>query len=167
MNHKYLNCLAIIPVLTLIFFFYANPISAQTGIPPGSYKKTCKDIQVMPGYLLWALCEKADGSYEKSTLQFTKCDGDISNSNGKLSCKHKSRKQPPNGSYKKTCKDIRVDGKQLKAATAAEAQRFQKAATRIVVKTHMLKENGFIQIARRKTETGIKPRSNIKTAIKT
>lgn len=115
MNQRYYNFLAILPLLTLLFLFYTNPASAQTGIPPGSYKKTCKDIQVMPGNLLWAMCEKADGSYEKSTLQFTKCEGDISNSNGKLSCRQKAGKQPPNGSYKKSCKNIRVDGKQLKA----------------------------------------------------
>jgi len=114
MNHKYLNYLAIIPVLTLIFLFYTNPISAQTGIPPGSYKKTCKDIQII-ATKLWAVCEKADGSYEKSTLNYQHCEGDISNNNGRLSCRQKAGKQPPNGSYKNSCKNIRVDGKQLKA----------------------------------------------------
>jgi len=114
---NYFRFLVFFPVLILILFLssFTNPVSAQTGIPPGSYKKTCKDIQVMTGNLLWAVCEKADGSYEKSTLQFTKCEGDISNNNGKLSCNQKPGNQPPKGSYQNTCKNIRVEGKQLKA----------------------------------------------------
>lgn len=69
----------------------------------------------MTGNLLWALCEKTDGKYEKSTLQFSQCEGDISNNNGKLSCKTKPKKQPPKGTYQNSCKNIRVDGNQLKA----------------------------------------------------
>jgi len=114
MNHKYLAIFPVIAFLVLVLSFN-NPVIAQTGIPPGSYKDSCKDIQVMTGNLLWAMCEKANGEYQKSTLQFTRCEGDISNNNGKLSCKQKAGKQPPKGSYQNSCKNIRVDGKQLKA----------------------------------------------------
>jgi len=114
MNRKFIKYLAIFPLLTLLFLFYTDPVSAQTGTPPGSYKKSCKDIQII-ATKLWAVCEKADGSYEKSTLSYQHCEGDISNNNGRLSCKQKAGKQPPNGSYKNSCKNIRVDGNQLKA----------------------------------------------------
>jgi len=109
--------LLIVPVLALFLLILTNvhPVNAQIGVPAGSYKNSCKDIQVMPGSVLWAQCEKTDGKFEKSTLQFARCEGDISNNNGKLSCKQKPGKQPPSGSYKNSCKDIRVDGKELKA----------------------------------------------------
>lgn len=104
-----------IAALFLLILTNADYASAQIGVPPGSYKDSCKDIQVMPGSTLWAQCKKANGDYQKSTLRFANCEGDISNNNGKLSCKQKAGKQPPNGSYKNSCKNIRVDGKKLKA----------------------------------------------------
>ena len=77
--------LLIVPVLALFLLILTNvhPVNAQIGVPAGSYKNSCKDIQVMPGSVLWAQCEKTDGKFEKSTLQFARCEGDISNNNGK------------------------------------------------------------------------------------
>lgn len=117
MNRNYMSYLSVLAILipTLFLLNFTHPTQAQTGIPPGTYKKTCKDIQVMTGNLLWAMCKKTNGEYQKSTLQFTRCEGDISNNNGKLTCKEKLGKQPPKGSYQKTCKNIHVDGNKLKA----------------------------------------------------
>lgn len=76
--------LLIVPVLALFLLILTNlnPLYAQIGVPAGSYKNSCKDIQVMPGSVLWAQCEKTDGKFEKSTLQFARCEGDISNNKG-------------------------------------------------------------------------------------
>ncbi|MEM7008204.1 MAG: CVNH domain-containing protein [Thermodesulfobacteriota bacterium] len=119
MNQKYSSHIFIIPVIfgLLIFLPYlVSPSNAQTGIPPGSYKETCKDIQVMTGGLLWAQCKKADGNYETSTLRSNQCEGDISNNNGVLTCKKRQGKRPPSGSYESSCKDIRVSDGKLKAS---------------------------------------------------
>jgi len=114
------NCtyhILIVSVLALLLFLvsFSSPLRAQTGIPPGSYKNSCRNIQVMTGNVLWAVCDKRDGTSQKSTLRYLQCEGDISNNNGVLTCKKKPGKKPPSGSYQSTCKNIRVDGKQLKA----------------------------------------------------
>ncbi|MGB3728971.1 MAG: hypothetical protein WBA70_06965, partial [Thermodesulfobacteriota bacterium] len=76
MNTKSKYLLLIVPVLALFFLILTNvnPVSAQIGVPGGSYKNSCKDIQVMPGSTLWAQCETTDGKYEKSTLRFANCE---------------------------------------------------------------------------------------------
>jgi len=117
MNKKSGYRLIIIPGLMffLILLGFNTSASAQGNLPSGSYKESCKDIQKMPGNVLWAMCEKRDGTYQKSTLQLSECEGDISNNNGQLNCKKKPGKRPPSGSYQNSCKDIQVEGKQLKA----------------------------------------------------
>ena len=117
MNIKFAYNFLIIPAVVFLFFLlsFVNPLSAQAAVPQGSYKDSCKNIQVMTGNILWAQCEKTDGTFEKTTLQYLQCEGDISNNNGKLSCKKKAGKKPPSGSYQKSCKDINVDGNKLRA----------------------------------------------------
>lgn len=103
----------------LLFIFivfvgaYAN---AQKLVPNGSYKDTCRMIQVIGGTLI-AQCQKKDGTWRNSTLRYETCEGDIRNENGELKCKQKAKpvKPLPKGSYKSTCKDIRVDGDYLRA----------------------------------------------------
>ncbi|MCH8014073.1 MAG: CVNH domain-containing protein, partial [Candidatus Dadabacteria bacterium] len=117
MNKKSEYHLIIIPVLMffLILLSFHTSASAQGNLPPGSYKKSCKDIQLVAGNVLWAMCEKGDGKFQKSTLRLFDCEGDISNNNGVLTCKKKPGKRPPKGSYQNSCKDIQVEGKQLRA----------------------------------------------------
>ena len=117
MKKNILSTLLVMPVLFFFVVFIGSNLNAhaQGNLPPGSYKETCKDIQRMAGNILWANCQKADGSYHRSKLILAECEGDISNNNGVLTCKKSPGKQPPNGSYKNSCRNIRVDGKQLKA----------------------------------------------------
>ncbi len=120
MNHRLYYNFFIVPLvfLSLLVLPMVYSSLAQTGIPPGSYKKTCKNYKVISFGMLWAQCEKADGSYEVSTLKFPQCEGDISNQNGKLSCKNKQKpgKKSPSGCYQQSCKNIRVESSKLKAS---------------------------------------------------
>ncbi len=117
MKIKISNHLIIVPIIMffLLMFVFNTQVNAQANIPPGSYKKSCKDIQVVVGNVLWAMCEKGDGKFQKSVLRLAECEGDISNNNGVLACKKKPGKRPPSGSYQNSCKDIKVEGKQLRA----------------------------------------------------
>jgi len=81
-------------------------------LPKGSYKGTCKDIRV-DGKYLKADCRRKDGAWKYSDINYKDCDGDIFNDDGRLKC-NQSQKLPK-GSYKQSCRDIRVDGKYLKA----------------------------------------------------
>ena len=114
MTRKFLSYLLLFSGLLLLSLTINNYAIAQTGIPDGSYKKTCRDIQIIITQLR-AVCKKEDGSSQMSMLDYTLCEGDISNNNGKLTCKQKEGKKPPAGSYENSCKNIRVQDKKLKA----------------------------------------------------
>ncbi len=101
-------------ICSLISNVYAN---AQN-LPPGSYKDTCRSISVLGGTLT-AQCQRVDGSWKNTAIQYYDCEGGITNENGNLTCRHnpkpKPDKQLPKGSYKQSCKDSYVDGKWLYA----------------------------------------------------
>ena len=99
-------------ILSLITYGSAK---AQN-LPPGSYKDTCRSVQVLGGTLT-AQCQKADGSWKTTSIQFNNCEGGITNQNGNLTCTHRIKpvKPPPKGSYKQSCEDTSVDGKWLNA----------------------------------------------------
>lgn len=106
--------------ITIIFFalfLFSNIIAkAQGYVPPGSYKNTCSNIQVQFG-IISAQCQKTDGSWKATQLNYKDCEGDISNQNGVLTCKHspKPEKPLPRGSYKQSCQNAYVEGKWLYA----------------------------------------------------
>lgn len=83
--------------LCSLFFVGASEAKAQKNIPPGSYQKSCSDIQVKSNVLL-AICNPKSGfsmpiltagekfKYQSDIVDFFDCVGDISNSDGKLVC---------------------------------------------------------------------------------
>ena len=101
-------------ICSLISNVYAN---AQN-LPPGSYKDTCRSISVLGGTLT-AQCQRVDGSWKNTAIQYYDCEGGITNENGNLTCRHNPKPKPdkpiPKGSYKQSCKDSYVDGKWLYA----------------------------------------------------
>lgn len=78
-----------------LFFIGSSSVKAQ--IPPGSYQKSCSDIQVKSNVLL-AICNPKSPfslpgfpvgekfKYQSNITDFFDCVGDISNSDGKLVC---------------------------------------------------------------------------------
>lgn len=101
-------------VVTLLFC--TSYASGQGRVPHGSYQETCRGIQVVGSNLI-AQCKKIDGTWQNTTLVYATCEGDIRNDNGELKCKQKIKpsKPLPAGSYRKTCKDTRIDGDYLRA----------------------------------------------------
>ncbi len=106
--------------------------------PAGSYVQSCRDVKV-GGDDLHARCQTNDGSWRDAKLDdYRKCKGDIVNDNGKLRCVTgapvggggyygngpynnggyygaNAAGNGPNGSYTRTCMDIRVKGDDLHA----------------------------------------------------
>ncbi len=107
-----------VSVLILVIIFCTFTYVSASAQPKGSYKDTCRAINVIKGTLA-AQCQRVDGTWKSTALQYYDCEGDISNENGNLTCKHgtkpKPDKQLPKGSYKQSCKDAYVDGKWLYA----------------------------------------------------
>lgn len=113
-----INTLQIIRVFTIVLALAALSslsAAAQSKIPDGSYKKTCKDMRVVSDFLI-ASCENEKGQWVNTKINMEYCEGDIRNENGALKCKQKPAPKPPSGSYRNSCKDIKVQGNKLRAS---------------------------------------------------
>jgi hypothetical protein len=87
-------------------------------VPPGSYLQTCRDITATYDVLA-ATCRMRSGNWNYTTLSdYRDCDGDIVNTNGRLSCvrgPYEDDDWLPRGSYQETCRRERVEGDTLTA----------------------------------------------------
>ena len=82
--------------------------------PRGSYRETCRDVQVS-GNQLRARCQTTTGDWVSSSLKFGNCVGDIVNDNGRLECTRSGGRNVPRGDYAQTCRNIYVRGDTLRA----------------------------------------------------
>jgi hypothetical protein len=57
----------------------------EGGLPPGDYKLTCQDMHV-DGDRLFASCQKRNGDWRRTSLDFDRCSSPIVNDNGHLTC---------------------------------------------------------------------------------
>ena len=57
----------------------------EGGLPPGDYKLTCQDMRV-DGDRLSASCQKRNGDWRRTSLDFDHCSSPIVNDNGHLTC---------------------------------------------------------------------------------
>jgi CVNH domain len=55
------------------------------GLPGGDYAKTCHDIRTN-GTVLQAHCQKKDGSFRKTSIDYRGCRGTVINDDGYLRC---------------------------------------------------------------------------------
>jgi len=55
------------------------------GLPPGDYQLTCQNMRV-EGDKLYATCEKRNGGWRETKLDFDRCSSPIANDNGRLTC---------------------------------------------------------------------------------
>lgn len=104
-------------LLVAVFAASLGSAKAQGGPPPGSYRQSCVNIQ-MRFWTLFANCQDTDGRWRSAVLPDVKnCMGDITNINGELRCNRgegwRDRDSFPRGSYKETCRDIRLRGDML------------------------------------------------------
>ena len=101
-------------LLALILGLAHVPLAHALDQPEGSYRKTCKDARVH-GWTLEAQCKRRDGSLALSMINFRKCESPIENNDGRLTCKQSNRRHLPGGSYKDTCRHIRLHRHRLDA----------------------------------------------------
>ena len=102
--------------------FAGAPAPWQGGRPPGDYQQTCRDIRYS-GTILTANCQKRDGGWRGTSLDYRGCRGPVINDNGNLRCGeggpgyggNVGHGGLPRGDYKVTCQNIRMDGSTLVA----------------------------------------------------
>jgi hypothetical protein len=91
-----------------------------SGLPYGDYQQTCRNIR-NNGHRLDATCQKRNGDWRNTSIDYRDCRGAIVNDNGHLRCSdndgHSDRWHGgvPPGSYQQTCRNIRIDGDRLEA----------------------------------------------------
>jgi len=90
-------------------------------VPRGDYAETCRDIRVRLNSL-FARCKTREGYWVETTLDgFSRCTGAIENVDGQLRCPtdrdwDRDRDKwgyGPRGTYRESCRDIRVNGDRL------------------------------------------------------
>ena len=97
---------------------------AQTsGLPPGDYQQTCRDMRTSGSQLIGS-CQKKDGHWQNTSIDTTSCAGKIVNDDGQLRCasggtygggwQGPTQALPP-GDYQKTCQNIHINGSDLVA----------------------------------------------------
>ncbi|HMF91741.1 MAG TPA: CVNH domain-containing protein [Candidatus Angelobacter sp.] len=91
--------------------------------PRGSYRETCRDIDVR-GDQLRARCEDINGNWVPTSLDFDRCTGDIVNDNGHLECTRRGGRIIPPGNYTQSCSRIYVRGDTLRALCQTEDNRW-------------------------------------------
>ena len=82
-------------------------------LPEGSYKTSCRKIRT-DGYHLEAKCQKRDGGWRWTDINLYSCNRNIVNNNGRLEC-GSWQTRLPKGTYKQSCRKIRVEGHHLEA----------------------------------------------------
>ncbi|MEM7008569.1 MAG: CVNH domain-containing protein [Thermodesulfobacteriota bacterium] len=89
-------------------------------LPPGSYQNSCRNMDVR-GNILQAQCQRQDGSWRYTSIDYEDCYSDITNQNGRLQCGQRHHhNMVPRGSYKQTCRDIGMNGEILSAQCEKE-----------------------------------------------
>ena len=84
--------------------------SHDNWLPRGSYKDSCRDMNVEADEL-WARCQRQDGGWRQSSIDFRNCYRDITNDNGRLVCgRRHHHNMLPRGSYKDSCRDLSMNG---------------------------------------------------------
>jgi hypothetical protein len=83
-------------------------------LPPGSYTASCRNMAVERGHLE-AECQRLDGRWRQTRLDLDQCGRGIRNVDGHLECPEAQTIRLPPGSYRDSCRDYSMDGRQLEA----------------------------------------------------
>lgn len=102
-----------------------GPGRMYRGLPEGDYRQTCQNVR-MNGDRLEARCQKKDGGWRDTSMNYRACGGTIINDDGNLRCGGRGWQGGrmgrggwygglPQGGYQQTCQNIRMNGDRLEA----------------------------------------------------
>ncbi len=119
-------------LIAMAMAFCTGSAFCVQGPPPGSYRETCANIQMRNG-TLFANCQDVDGRWRSTVLpEAYECVGDVTNINGDLRCNRRDdwreRDSLPRGSYRETCRNIRMRGDTLTARCQTSGGRWLKTS---------------------------------------
>ena len=103
----------------------------QGGLPSGDYQQTCQDVRTN-GSVLEARCQKRDGGWRNTSLDYRRCSSTIVNDDGRLYCEQSGGSNwsgnIPSGSYSGTCQDVRSNGAVLEARCRTASGDWQRTS---------------------------------------
>src|SRR5438105_3796671 len=87
-------------IAALLCGLWASPATAEN--PQGSYLQSCGQVSPRPATgMLFARCQRRDGSWMNTRTFYQDCVGDLYNDDGRLRCWHTTL--VPSGSYLASC----------------------------------------------------------------
>ncbi len=105
----------------------------ENNAPAGSYQESCRNIQ-FDGRRLRAQCRNHDRNWRDTDLDTRDCDRDeeIVNDDGDLACRLRGGgaqegQEPPQGGYRRSCREIEFDGRYLTAQCTDERGKWRNA----------------------------------------
>lgn len=112
----------LIAIATFFMFIGGATRCVAQYIPPGDYVQTCRNIRTY-GNRLDADCQRWNGSWSRTSLDFGQCTGGVINNDGRLMCASGGygynqghwQSHLPAGDYVQTCRNIRFYGNRLDA----------------------------------------------------
>ena len=133
---------------------------SQQGPPPGSYVQSCANIQMRDGNL-YANCQDNDGRWRSTVLPAAyQCVGDVTNINGELRCNRRpdwrDQDSLPRGSYRLTCRSIRMRGDTLSAKCQASDGRWLRTSLNDVDRCvgEIVNDEGHLECGRQAWQAG-------------
>jgi hypothetical protein len=100
-------------------------------VPPGTYRETCVNIRMSYG-TLYANCQDRDGRWRSTSLpDVQRCTSEVTNIDGDLRCNRgegwRFADNLPRGSYRETCRNLRMRGDMLFARCETISGRWMNA----------------------------------------
>ena len=88
-------------------------------LPGGSWDQSCRNGSMQNG-MLYAQCQRTDGSRRDSSIDPRSCNGGrVANNNGNLVCESgggNANSEFPRGDWRDSCRDARMEGSILRAS---------------------------------------------------
>jgi hypothetical protein len=116
--------LSVLAMALLIGIPGTATVAQTSGLPPGDYQQTCRNIRANGNQLI-ASCQKKDGHWRNTSIDSSTCSGGIVNDDGQLRCagggsygggwQGPTQALPP-GDYQKSCQNIHINGSDLVAS---------------------------------------------------
>jgi hypothetical protein len=150
--------MAVVSVTILTALAQPTACWAQGGLPYGTYNRTCQNIR-MNGDTLSASCQKADGGWHNTSIDYRSCRGSqIINDNGYLRCgggqegwhSNEWRGGLPPGDYKRTCKNLYMEGDKLSGTCQKAGGGWNDTSLKNVrqCRTRIVNDNGNLLCAK-------------------
>ena len=105
------------------------PAPGGQPLPAGSYQGSCRNLD-FDGQFLSGACRDKHGAWQDTSLDTLSCrpDQEVGSEGGVLICTRSEQgREPPDGSYTKTCREVTFDGRFLRGECRDKQSAWERA----------------------------------------